>query len=391
MTAEVSCLRTQQQLDGLLKDYNALVRKDGTIPPMATTTFMFNQTFVKGSEDDPKCKCGKFIREHPNAASSHTTSSNAKMNDELNSVVTYCVSFKIVNALEVKGARAFVYRTAQQYLGFYDADVVDRASVQHQTNIHYAELDLVCRVLFKLEPEAQKFVNALDEAKRSPLVNFRIENVNDSSSAGKKCGCRIMLDDYDPTGTVSPIQTLQELSSHSSMASEAASVISLDKPLCKNQMLERPLCRLQKPERCHLIDHAACVGKFKKFDNDENNMLALYHDGLHNLIDGLETPDLEPAVILVFVKNHKACPPTGCGGCRPCQTIAQATVRYRVDLRIECTSEDAYAMLKPMLKDGTEDVGNNSFLSYVYVADPVTFAECLNWKENKSRKRQRQE
>ena len=67
MTAERSCLRTQQELDGWLKDYNALVRKDGTIPPKATTTFMFNQIFVKGSEDYPKCKCGKCIAEHPNA------------------------------------------------------------------------------------------------------------------------------------------------------------------------------------------------------------------------------------------------------------------------------------------------------------------------------------
>ena len=72
MTAEHSCLRTRQELDGLLKDYNALVREDGTIPPKAT--IMFNQAFEKGSEDDPKCKrCGKFIAEHPNAATSSLT------------------------------------------------------------------------------------------------------------------------------------------------------------------------------------------------------------------------------------------------------------------------------------------------------------------------------
>ena len=71
MTASSAvCLILQETLFGLLKDYNALVREDGTIPPKATTTFMFNQTFEKGSEEDPKCKrCGKFIAEHPNNSS----------------------------------------------------------------------------------------------------------------------------------------------------------------------------------------------------------------------------------------------------------------------------------------------------------------------------------
>ena len=119
-------------------------------------------------------------------------------------------------------------------------------------------------------------------------------------------------------------------------------------------------------------------------------MLALYHDGLHNLVDGLETPDKRPAVILAFVESHKSCPPNGCGGCKPCQIqTAQAAVRFLVDLRIECTSQEAYAMLKPMLKEGTVDFGNNFFLSYVYVADPETFVKCLTWKETNSRKRQR--
>ena len=66
MLASAVCLCTQETLDGLLKDYNALVREDGTIPPKPTTTFVFNQTFEAGSEEDPKCNCcGKFIAEHP--------------------------------------------------------------------------------------------------------------------------------------------------------------------------------------------------------------------------------------------------------------------------------------------------------------------------------------
>ena len=66
MLASAVCLLSQETLFGLLKDYNALVREDGTIPPKAT--IMFNQTFEAGSEEDPKCKrCGKYIAEHQSA------------------------------------------------------------------------------------------------------------------------------------------------------------------------------------------------------------------------------------------------------------------------------------------------------------------------------------
>ena len=68
MLASAVCLGTREMLDGVLKYYNALVREDGTIPPKATTTFVFNQIFEAGRELKPKCNCcGKYIAEHQSA------------------------------------------------------------------------------------------------------------------------------------------------------------------------------------------------------------------------------------------------------------------------------------------------------------------------------------
>jgi len=70
----MACQRTQDKLDGLIKEYNAAklqlqVDKGKTEgEAVALLKSQFNQNFNAGTEGDPQCKCGVLVRHHLNHA-----------------------------------------------------------------------------------------------------------------------------------------------------------------------------------------------------------------------------------------------------------------------------------------------------------------------------------
>ena len=111
---ETTCLRTQDKLDALLKDYNEKVFQ---YPDMeAQLAQMFNQTFLPGTEADPRCKCGKHIRGHDSEAVHH---SGPPQPAGANS---FRLSAQIRRAARFTGFRARVYTIAVRH-GAYDEGV----------------------------------------------------------------------------------------------------------------------------------------------------------------------------------------------------------------------------------------------------------------------------
>lgn len=127
-----------------------------------------------------------------------------------------------------------------------------------------------------------------------------------------------------------------------------------------------------KAQRAHLIDKPLCEkGKrFAKYQNNENNFLALsndvhsWFDALHNVRDGIPFFNLD------------------------IKTVAEVAdpandFRYRVDLLVNAYDVESGRMVFPRLKYGSTIVNDLVAETFIYVLNPDDFRVCLQWKKQK--------
>ena len=227
MLASAVCLCTQETLDGLLKDYNALVREDGTIPPKPTTTFVFNQTFEAGSEEDPKCNCcGKYIAEHQSAEAS---------GGQLGCVVRAT----LLSWRSVFGARKLVMNVARMEgaLGRVAAD----------------GMNIIIDLWFRQTTAAGHFVASIEQVSENPMSQLRCPPLH--FEYGIRCGDRRPIEPYAPL----PDSSGAILASSTSLSSTATR--DLQGALHRYQSIDK--ADLQYGETIHIVP-SACLKNGKK-------------------------------------------------------------------------------------------------------------------------------
>ena len=274
----------------------------------------------------------------------------------------------------MKGIRAAVYRNAEEHLAFY--------SLNHSRSIWYDDgsENLQITLLFKNEDNALRFRTFLDHwYLNNPmairfgdvLVEKEIATVHVPSSHNLVA---VQLSDYMAETSDSPVQSFLEFMTLPSSVSSAVSIVSdMDDPLYKYQSLERPQEFSEtgtKPYRCHLKSKA----KFAKLANESNNQLAgtwLFHqwlDGLHTFADEeddvpiLALRPVTDSIVDVFLPGP---PPTK---------------RSRVDIIIEFRESSKADFFEGRLKEGSKRISDKKLQTFVHVADPAVFCDCLQWK-----------
>ena len=159
------------------------------------------------------------------------------------------VRAKYFGAKKKKGIRGTIYRRAEEHKACY--------SLEHSKSIYYdgSSNDLNIALLFR-ESDADSFLVFLSHWY---LNNPLIVQPGDVAVEGKKVVYvvksdlkKVLLSDYDPTGSESPFQTLEELAVVPSSESNV-SALSMNSPLAQLQRIERPeVFAHNRPIKCHI-------------------------------------------------------------------------------------------------------------------------------------------
>ena len=279
------------------------------------------------------------------------------------------VRAKYFGAKKKKGIRGTIYRRAEEHKACY--------SLEHSKSIYYdgSSNDLNIALLFR-ESDAGSFLVFLSHWH---LNNPLIVQPGDVAVEGKKVVYvvksdlkEVLLSDYDPTGSESPIQTLEELAVVPSSESNV-SALSMNSPLAQLQTIERPeVFTHNRPIKCHIKPRK----DFKELIKDENNLLAMSRN-LHDYFDGMMTEDHQTGNIdipLIAIK------PPEKRDFRDELVGNPQLKRKRVEVVVECRSEAIGEIIGKQLKMGTEKLSGTQYKTPLHVADPEIFCDCLDWK-----------
>ncbi len=242
------------------------------------------------------------------------------------------------------------------YTAYYDTD---------HPAIYYEGNDLKIYMLFEIKQRALDFETQINEefiTDLSPLQSVRFD-LTVSPVFRNEIGHRIFTHHYIADQSDSPQDVLSIVS--------GCTVIRDDSPLFKYQRLERDseFGGHFRADRAHMIDKSFCDQneEFSKYNNDENNFLAL-SSNVHKWFDGINC-DL-PLFKLVFVEGTR----------RP---ITEDN-RYMVTLEVHAYDSEAARMLFPRLNEGAEKTDNELIMTTkVFVTNKEIFKKCIEWKADK--------
>ena len=184
---------------------------------------------------------------------------------------------------------------------------------------------------------------------------------------------RVLQSSYNPKDSESPCDSVDKLKGQ---YSAPASSIDLNDDLSKYQSFEAPhwlRAGRSKAYRLHLKNKGQSYGHDRALANNENNMVAGSWQ-FHQFFDGLNMENNMPCIALkpgevgaevMFEGQHK---------------------RRRVHVTIECYDDDVASVMRASLKEGSKSVSQTVFASEVYVTNPKTFVECLQWKYDHTKK-----
>ena len=208
----------------------------------------------------------------------------------------YLVKAKFVNAMNVVGARAAVYKAATNHDAYY--------SLNRSNSIWYNDqsTDLQISLLFEEKGRAKSF--------QSYLTMWHLNNplvVHDGAVIVEKMEVitvekdelsSVLWSDYVPTDSESPPQSLDDFkASHASLDSSLTAISASD-PIAQFQGIEcKNLFTFQKPYKCHVKDSAL-------FKHDPNNILSVSQT-VHNYFDGMQIVDPitgQPKLPLLAIK-----------------------------------------------------------------------------------------
>ena len=276
--------------------------------------------------------------------------------------VAYKVHAFVKGALNSSGARGNVFKMLQKYHAVYAPP--DGIQVKYQND------DLDIQALFLDRTEAYDFQNALNaweiHKELANLSGVTIDPKTPVEVERPQTVCRIMLQDYRPSDSESPCESLNDLHSYrlSVPITEAVEPGSL---LAKFQSIDKQQPFLL-PYKCHLKDKA----KFKSLQTNENNMLAASWP-FHQMMDGINTEDGLP-MVCISVQSQ--------GGSRSASHGDRVPVTLRLEFRNQAVAA-GYVGNDRASKRVSETVWDVT----VYVTDPKLFGECVAWKENDTRQK----
>ena len=285
------------------------------------------------------------------------------------------VRAKYFGAKKKKVIRGTIYRCAQEHKACY--------SLEHSKSIYYdgSSNDLNIALLFRERSEADSFLVFLSHWY---LNNPLIVQHGDVAVEDKKViyvvesGLKeVLLSDYDPTDSESPIQALDELAAVPSSESNV-SALSKESPLVQLQRIERPeVFAYNRPIKCYIKPRK----DFKELINNENNLLAMSWN-FHDYFDGVMTEDRETGNIdipLIAIKPPAKRDFTD-------ELVGDPPLkRKRVEVVVECRGEAVGEIIGKQLKMGTEKLSGTQYKTALHVADPETFCDCLDWKYKNTR------
>ena len=237
-----------------------------------------------------------------------------------------------INGARKMEFRRGLYRTAQDYLGFYEK----RNLVILNPFSYQEDGKLRINVLFEQKSDALHFRAAVYEnvstvSPQSDLtIYLSVEPASDAVLDDSILVGHFQPDNDSPPETPRPLSGVTELYDTS--------------PLFKYQRLEheRLFGGLYKADRAHLIDKPFCEkGKqFAKFQNNENNFLALSKE-VHCWFDALSNVSEKIPFFKLLIKNFSSSPDPA------------NDYRYRVLLTVEEYNVETARLLFPRLKDGS--------------------------------------
>jgi hypothetical protein len=258
------------------------------------------------------------------------------------------------------GFRRGLYRTAQDYLGFYEK----RNGVIQNPFSYQKDGTLEINVLFEQKSNALHFRAAVYDnvALISPQNELKLLlSVEPASEA--------VLDETILVGHFKPDNDSPPDTPGMSSVTELCDT----SPLFKYQRLEHEkfFGSFYKADRAHLIDKPFCEkGKqFAKFQNNENNYLAL-SKAVHCWFDALSNVSDKIPFFKLLIKHVST------------SQDPSNDYRYRVLLTVEAYNEETARLFFPRLKDGSTVINDTHAETFIYVLNPEEFNVCLSWKND---------
>ena len=266
----------------------------------------------------------------------------------------YFVGLKIRQAKQSKGARGNVYKLLEQHNG--------RFSQAEGVLVRYENDDLVATAYFMNDDSASAFQTAINAWEINKellhLDGIELDPITPKAVPAPRDLQRIRLQDYHPQDFESPCQSLDQLHSYR-LSVPVTEPVEPTTDLARYQSIDKPFPHIAH-YKCHLKDKAM----FKKFQNDENNMVAASWM-FHQQLDGLNVPEGIPLVALSVSEVSE-------------DRVADHGNRYRVVLRLTFYYQELATVFAAM--NGAQKVANDAWTSVVYVTDKAIFQECIEWK-----------
>eukprot|EP01028_Stygiella_incarcerata_P008409 TRINITY_DN365_c2_g1_i11.p2 TRINITY_DN365_c2_g1~~TRINITY_DN365_c2_g1_i11.p2 ORF type:complete len:413 (+),score=111.24 TRINITY_DN365_c2_g1_i11:105-1343(+) len=278
--------------------------------------------------------------------------------------IFFCVRAKIIGSKTKKGIRCGMYYRASVNHGFYYGTKEKTFWYEEGSD------DLNICVLFKAEESAMSFHSELGTlclnhrflglGREDVEVERKIEEIELDEQP-----VRIMFNDYDGSETDSPLQDLRDFQgSVSSLSLEGG--VSWDDPKLLYMGLERP--ELFDAYSAYKI-HIKPKSSFPMLKNDENNILYGSWTPFHQFYDGMNVEDGIPTMVIRFEKD--------CG----IEYVGESSEkRHRVEVVIKFLGKRYEKNMAPRFKNGSENIGELEWRSFLFVTDVDTIKECLGWK-----------
>ena len=269
--------------------------------------------------------------------------------------VAYLVQVRILGAERSNGARGNVFKFLERHLGHYSQEkgiqIVYDVRGNLSATAYFFSYESACQFQNSMnEWEIHKELANLGGVEVDPITPQQIRRPLDLQ--------RIRLQDYVPNESESPCQSINFLHAYR-LSVPVTEAVDPTTDLAKYQSIDELLPHL-KQYKCHLKNKS----KFKKLQNDENNIVAASWT-FHQLLDGLNTEEGIP-LVRISVKSTSD------------HRIASRGNRFSITLTLEFFYEDNASAFAGNV--GARKVNDSNWETVIFVTDKELFKTCVEWK-----------
>jgi hypothetical protein len=286
------------------------------------------------------------------------------------SEVLWKCSAAITGDATTMGVRQTIYRLAFENVAFYDTVLGRQASIRYDESRRLL-LDLVFKTedhIYGFETAARKYFEGFNYQLNSTL-SLSLESFEFSkfvTEVSAPALQRVYNNHYSPSDNdICPQTSASQLYEHSPTLE-----VDINTPLFFFQRIENEKYfshSFYRPDLCHLIDKASCVGDFHCYKYSENNIILLSKD-FHNLLDGINGED--PGILLAFKSQS--------------DVANNETGRYEVEIFVEFYDSMLSRYYSSRLKPDSQRLSDLVWVTKLWVANVTDFRVCLGWKTEKT-------